>query len=71
MGAPVTRNERIMRMWKHDGMSYAEIARELKLSRSTVAGVVWRSGYRLDIVDRLTRQAKGRTAGHKRGDRNG
>ena len=54
----MTRNERIMRMWKQDGMSYAEIARELKLSRSTVAGVVWRSGYRLDIVDRLTRQAK-------------
>jgi hypothetical protein len=67
----VTRNERIMRMWKQDGMSYAEIARELKLSRSTVAGVVWRSGYRLDIVDRLTRQAKGREAGHKSGDRNG
>jgi DNA-binding NarL/FixJ family response regulator len=67
----VTRNERIMRMWKQDGMSYADIARELKLTRSTVAGVVWRSGYRLDIVDRLIRQSEGRKAGHKRGDRNG
>lgn len=67
----MTRNERIMRMWKQDGKSYAEIARELKLTRSTVAGVVYRSGYRLDIIDRLVRQARGRTTRHKNGDANG
>jgi len=58
-----------MRMWKRDGMSYLQIAQALGITRNTVAGVVYRSGYRLDIVDRLTRQAKGRTAGDKRGER--
>ena len=63
------RNSRIMRMWKEEGMSYLEIANELGLSRNTIAGVVYRSGYRLDIVDRLIRQGKGRPAGDKRGDK--
>lgn len=53
------RNARIMRLWKQEGLSYSQIAERLGVTRNVVAGVVGRSGYRLDLVDRLQRQTRG------------